>query len=112
MPAPRTIFRHTTKLPSGYLLTISDPAASLPAPRRYWSLQEAARQGLAAPFRGSDEEAVDELDRLLAGAVRCRLQSDVPLGALLSGGIDSSVVVALMQEASSRPIKNVHDRIQ
>jgi asparagine synthase (glutamine-hydrolysing) len=103
--APRTIFRKTTKLPAAHLLTIATPDAALPAPQCYWSLEDAARRGLADRFAGSDEEAVDELDRLLGDAVRCRLRSDVPLGALLSGGIDSSTVVAFMQEASSRPVR-------
>jgi asparagine synthase (glutamine-hydrolysing) len=105
VPAPRTIFRHAIKLPPAHLLTIADPRAPLPAAQSYWSLEQVARDGLTDPLPGGDDEAIDALDALLTDAVRCRLRSDVPLGALLSGGIDSSVVVALMQEACARPVK-------
>ena len=105
VPAPNTIFRRAHKLPPGHVLTVADPNAPLPAPEPYWSLQEAASEGVKQLFTGTDVDAIDELDRLLADAVQCRLRSDVPLGALLSGGIDTSTVVALMQAASSRPIK-------
>jgi len=105
VPAPATIFERAIKLKPAHLLTVIDADAPLPAPRSYWSLEQVARHGLADPFKGSDSDAVDALDALLAEAVRRRLRSDVPLGALLSGGIDSSTVVALMQEASSRPVK-------
>ena len=105
VPAPNTIFEHARKLPPAHLLTIADPKVPLPAPRRYWSLEQVARDGLANPIIADDVEAIDALDTLLADAVGRRLRSDVPLGALLSGGIDSSTVVALMQEASARPIR-------
>lgn len=105
VPAPRTIYRHAVKLLPGHILTIADPARPLPAPVPYWSAEEAARRGLADPFAGSDAEAIDELHRRLADAVELRRQADVPLGALLSGGIDSSAVVALLQAASPRPVK-------
>ncbi|HYV99175.1 MAG TPA: asparagine synthase (glutamine-hydrolyzing), partial [Gemmatimonadaceae bacterium] len=105
VPAPRTIYKYAMKLRPGHLLVIRDPALPLPASSAFWSAEDAARRGAADPFRGSDAEAVDELDRLLADAVRLQMQSDVPLGALLSGGIDSSTTVALMQEASSTPVQ-------
>jgi len=103
--APRTIYRHAIKVPAAHVLTLSDPDLPLPASRPYWSLRDAVRNGREQPFRGTDGEAVDELEGLLAEATRCRMQADVPLGALLSGGIDSSAVVALMQKASARPVK-------
>jgi asparagine synthase (glutamine-hydrolysing) len=105
VPAPQTIFQHAIKLRAAHMLTVTNPALPLPAPKAYWSLEQAARDGLANPLSGGEAEATDALDHLLADAVKCRLRSDVPLGALLSGGIDSSTVVALMQEASARPVK-------
>ena len=105
VPSPKTIFEHAIKVPPAHIVTLADPEAPLPAARSYWSLEQIAREGLANPIGGDDRDAVDALDSLLADAVRCRLRSDVPLGALLSGGIDSSTVVALMQETSGRPVK-------
>ncbi len=105
VPAPRSIFQHALKLPPGHILTITDPEAPLPASTAFWSAQRAARQGLATQFSGGDEDAIHELDSLLTDAVRLRMQADVPLGALLSGGIDSSTVVALMQASADRPVK-------
>lgn len=105
VPAPRTIYRGAIKLLPGRILTITDPSRPLPSPVPYWSVEEAARRGLADPFAGSDEEAIAELQRRLSDAVRLRMEADVPLGALLSGGIDSSAVVAFMQQAASRPVK-------
>lgn len=105
VPAPQSIFRHVIKLPAAHILTVRDPKSPLPMAEPYWSLRDVARAGLSNPFTGSDHEAIDELDDLLGQAVSRRLHADVPLGALLSGGIDSSAVVSLMQEASSRPVK-------
>jgi asparagine synthase (glutamine-hydrolysing) len=105
VPAPRSIFQHVVKLRPGHILTIADPAAALPESTAFWSVETVARQGHAAPFAGDDDEGVAELDALLTDAVRLRMQADVPLGALLSGGIDSSTVVALMQASADRPVK-------
>ena len=106
VPAPHAIYRGMYKLPAGTLLTVSSSAAaSRPVPVPYWSLREVVERGVADPFTGSDEEAQVQLDRLLSESVRLRMVADVPLGAFLSGGIDSSAVVALMQAHSPRPIK-------
>src|SRR5256714_10609187 len=105
VPAPRSIFQHVVKIRPGHVLTISDPAAALPEPSPFWSLETAASDGQAEQFGGEDDEAVAEMEALLTDAVRLRMQADVPLGALLSGGIDSSTVVALMQASADRPVK-------
>jgi asparagine synthase (glutamine-hydrolysing) len=105
VPAPQSIFRHVVKLAPGHILTIVDPASPLPSSTPFWSAQAVARDGQAAQFSGSDDEAIAELESLLTDAVHLRMQADVPLGALLSGGIDSSTVVALMQALADRPVK-------
>jgi asparagine synthase (glutamine-hydrolysing) len=105
VPAPKSIFEHAIKIPPAHLLVLSDPRLPLPAPESYWSLRDAARDGRSHPFEGSDADAIAALDSQLADAVTRRMCADVPLGALLSGGIDSSTVVALMQEASRQPVK-------
>ena len=104
--APYTIYKGVRKLPQGTYLTIkADRPDKDAAPEVYWSARKAAEAGMARPFAGSEEQAVDELDRLLSNSVRDRMIADVPLGAFLSGGIDSSVIVALMQAQSNRPVK-------
>jgi asparagine synthase (glutamine-hydrolysing) len=105
VPAPQSIFKHVVKLAPGHILTIADPTAPLPRSIPFWSAESAAREGHADQFSGGDEDAVAELEKLLTDAVRLRMQADVPLGALLSGGIDSSTVVALMQASADRPVK-------
>lgn len=105
VPAPQSIFAHVTKLPPGHILTIADPTAPLRPSIPYWSAEAAAREGQVSQFSGGDEDAIAELETLLTEAVRLRMQADVPLGALLSGGIDSSTVVALMQASADRPVK-------
>lgn len=102
--APHSIYQGIYKLPPGQLLTLS-LAAREPKIETYWSLPQVAEHGVAAPFTGSDTQAVDALELLLKDAVRQQMVADVPLGAFLSGGIDSSTVVALMQAQSSRPVK-------
>jgi len=105
VPAPRSIYKHVFKLQPGHILTIAEPGARLPASTEFWSAEKAALAGHANLFAGDDTEAVAELERLLTDAVRLRMQADVPLGALLSGGVDSSTVVALMQRSADRPVK-------
>ena len=105
VPAPLTIYRHAHKLMPGHILTLSAGAEMLPESRPFWSLEDAYCAGAENRFDGSDNEATDELDRLLLDAVRLRMEADVPLGALLSGGIDSSTVVALMQANATSPAR-------
>jgi asparagine synthase (glutamine-hydrolysing) len=104
--APYSIYRGIFKLPPASIVTFSaDRPGLLPQPRAFWSVRKAAEEGVRNLFPGSDAEAVEELDRLLRDAVKIRMEADVPLGAFLSGGIDSSTVVALMQAQSARPVK-------
>ncbi|MBW4621962.1 MAG: asparagine synthase (glutamine-hydrolyzing) [Cyanosarcina radialis HA8281-LM2] len=104
IPAPHSIYRDIYKLPPGTLLSWNGTDGRQ-SPIPYWSAKEAAQSGTAEPFAGSEAEAVAEMEALLKEAVGMRTISDVPLGAFLSGGIDSSTVVALMQSQSSQPVK-------
>jgi asparagine synthase (glutamine-hydrolysing) len=105
VPAPFSIYRGIQKLPPGTILTLRSAVDEGAAPTPFWSAREVAEAGAADPFTGSEAEAVAELDTLLREAIRLRMIADVPLGAFLSGGIDSSTVVALMQAQSDRPVK-------
>jgi asparagine synthase (glutamine-hydrolysing) len=106
IPAPYSIYEGIYKLPAGSILTLSaSDSTELPAPRPYWRLREAAERGMSAPFTGSAGQATSQLELLLLDAVRLRMEADVPLGAFLSGGVDSSTVVALMQAQSTRRVQ-------
>ena len=105
VPGHRTIYKSVRKLLPGHILTIKEGAASLPESKPFWSLDNVYENGRAKMFDGSDAEAIDALDNLLSDAVRLRMEADVPLGALLSGGIDSSTVVALMQSHATTPAR-------
>lgn len=97
IPAPRTIFEGIRKLPTGHLLVYENGKAS---ESRYWSVSyDHKRTGLSEP------EYRDELLQLLEESVRIRLVSDVPVGAFLSGGLDSSTVVALMSRLTTQPVR-------
>lgn len=104
IPAPYSIYQGIYKLQPGHLMRVS---LTQPEPQlsEYWSLAAVAEAGVAAHFPLSVDEAVDELEILLRSAVQQQMVADVPLGAFLSGGIDSSTVVALMQAQASRPVK-------
>jgi asparagine synthase (glutamine-hydrolysing) len=104
IPAPYSIYKSIAKLEAGCLLTVS---FAQPEPKlvRYWSVAKVAVAGCAAPFTGTPSQAVDSLEILLKSAVQQQMMADVPLGAFLSGGIDSSTVVALMQAQSLSRVK-------
>jgi asparagine synthase (glutamine-hydrolysing) len=104
VPAPFCIYRQAHKVPAGSYAIFQD--GRLQAVMPYWEARQAAAQGLAERRAGlTNNEALAELDALLRDAVARRMISDVPLGALLSGGLDSSLVVALMQAQSAQPVK-------
>ncbi len=104
IPAPYSIYCGVYKLTPGTTLTVARGAPRA-EPVPYWDARTIIESAIADPFRGTPEEAVDELDTLLARAVRGQMLSDVPLGAFLSGGVDSSTVVALMQRQSAHPVR-------
>jgi asparagine synthase (glutamine-hydrolysing) len=103
VPAPHTIYRDVFKLPPASVLVFR--GAAEPQLTQYWNPRSAARAAFDAPLRLAAPEAVERLDAVLRRSVRGQMISDVPLGAFLSGGIDSSTVVALMQAESARPVK-------
>ena len=108
IPQPYSIYEGIYKLTPGCILTLSagdSPWPQLPCPRPYWSARMVYEGAVADPFKGTEEEALEQLEGLLRDAVRLRMVADVPQGAFLSGGIDSSTVVALMQGQSTRPVK-------
>ena len=119
VPEPWSIYRDIYKLPAGCLFSTRpkqaharqgfsphpDDTQATWGPRRYWSARKVIEAGVSSPFAGSEAEAITQLDRLLREAIKLRMIADVPLGAFLSGGVDSSVVVALMQAQSTTPIK-------
>jgi len=104
VPSPHCIYNGLRKLPPGCILKL-DSASMAPVVHCYWSAIEVAHKGRLTALDASDAEAVEELHQLLLKAVRLRMIADVPLGAFLSGGLDSSTVVALMQAQSDRPVK-------
>ena len=104
VPTPQSIFTDAMKVPPGHVMSFSSPSQPWHS-EPYWSLESVAREGQSFPFRGSMSDAEETLDKLLREAVGLRMIADVPLGAFLSGGIDSSLVVALMQAQSPRPVR-------
>jgi asparagine synthase (glutamine-hydrolysing) len=108
IPAPYSIYQGIFKLLPGTVLKLSLAAATqnhsydlIP----YWSAKEVVEYGVTHPLQASEPEVIQQLDTLLREAVRQQMVADVPLGAFLSGGVDSSTIVALMQAQSSRPVK-------
>lgn len=103
VPTPYSIFRGVTKVKAGEIVTID--AARTITHRSYWSVADFATAGMMCPFTGSEAQAEAELNDLLIDAVGGQMIADVPLGAFLSGGIDSSTVVALMVAAKRGPVR-------
>jgi asparagine synthase (glutamine-hydrolysing) len=114
VPTPWSILRGVFKLPAGTSATFdaravaAGPGAHSPreAAQPFWQPLKRARAALAHPFAGDAEAALDTLDTALRDAVRIRLECDVPLGTFLSGGIDSSLVTALMQQLNASPVRS------
>ena len=106
IPAPYTIYVDINKVPPGHFITLDIAKKSREVRSfQYWSLADVIRRGKQNQYDGSDDEAVEILDKLMSASVKKRMVADVPLGAFLSGGIDSSTIVSLMQAQSSRPVK-------
>ena len=118
VPAPFSIFERVYKLPPGCMLTVTREACAAPRNepleedqdgqglrlRRYWSYRDVVQRGLANPIT-DEREALEQLERALVGAIKDQSVADVPVGAFLSGGVDSSTIVALYQRHSSIPVR-------
>ena len=107
IPAPDTIYRGIRKLLPGHLVTLttSSVPGMLPDQRCYWSATEAVERARRRPLSGTDIELTDQLESTLSDSVAARMVADVPVGAFLSGGVDSSTIVALMQQHSTSPVR-------
>ncbi len=105
VPAPHSIYRGIGKVRPGTALRFRPRDGLTPSVTTYWSALEVARAGIARPTAQSDAELIDELDVLLRRAVADQMVADVPLGAFLSGGIDSTTIVAMMQAQSKTPVR-------
>ncbi|MGN5172042.1 asparagine synthase (glutamine-hydrolyzing) [Aeromonas sp. 102P] len=106
IPAPYTIYKGIEKLPAGQYVQIKNGQLRADVQlKAYWQLNQSIERGLANPFNGTDAQATDLLEQTLSQAVSGQMLSDVPLGAFLSGGVDSSTIVALMQQQSKQPVR-------
>lgn len=107
IPTPYTIYKGVFKLIPGTIITVVLDGRKIigSSPTPYWSLHKVAQHGIEKPFQGTDKEAVSGLESLLSDAISKQMITDVPLGVFLSGGIDSSVVVALMRKQSPKKVK-------
>lgn len=105
VPAPQSIYQHVSKLPPASLMPIRLRELGRAEPSNYWSMHEVVGHGLRDPFRGTLDDAIEELDHLMRDAVKLRTISDVPLGVFLSGGIDSSLIAAMMRAQHGGRVK-------
>lgn len=108
IPAPYSVYENIYKLEPGVILKLKLPFNNLDEAEleSYWSMKEAARKGQEHLFKGTEEEAADELERLLKESISEQMAADVPVGAFLSAGIDSSTIVALMQSLNHGKVKS------
>jgi len=104
VPGDECIVEGVHKVPPGAIIRFSGPQSSGTVDR-YWSAGQIALEGLSHPFDGSEQDAIEELERRIRTSVTLRMRSDVPFGAFLSGGIDSSTVAAMMQQGQATPVK-------
>lgn len=102
--APYSIYKDIYKLEQGSVLTLQEPFVDWTI-EKYYDITETAVNGQNNLFDGSEKEAVDELEKLLKNAIKGQMMADVPLGAFLSGGIDSTLIVSLMQSISDIPVR-------
>lgn len=106
IPAPHSIYKGIEKLKAGHYVQIGKgQTRNEVQPLPFWSFKRAVESGIQNPFAGTDSQAVDELESRLTASISDQMLADVPLGAFLSGGVDSSTVVALMQKQALRPVK-------
>lgn len=105
IPSPYSIYEGIYKLPPGCYMKVVAPFSGIGEPVRYWSMKEAAARGQSDRFQGSESEAAEHLEILLKNALEGQMMADVPLGAFLSGGIDSALIVSLMQSMSKEKIR-------
>lgn len=106
IPAPHSIYDGIRKLPAGHFVQIAQGQDfSTATTEAYWSLNRVIESGLAQPFSGSDQDAVATLEACIGQSVAGQMLADVSLGAFLSGGVDSSIIVSLMQQQSSSPVR-------
>lgn len=106
VPEPRSIYKSVFKMPPGHFLAIHADDPTLRTPSPYWSMRDVIDAADADPFTGTRKQAADQLETLLRSVIKNQMLSDVPLGALLSGGVDSSLVTALMQAESNQPVRS------
>lgn len=104
IPAPYSVYKNIKKLDAGCVLELEEPYCE-PSIHKYWDIQQKAIDGQLNTFSGTYEDAVNKLDDLLTDAIKLQMVADVPVGAFLSGGIDSTTTVALMQKVSDIPVK-------
>ena len=108
VPTPYSIYDQIWKLPAGHFIVLNQHNLSMktiPKAKQYWSLNQVAIKNTRSSWKMNDERSIDKLEKLLLNVVSKQMVADVPLGAFLSGGIDSSLIVSLMQKQSKKPIK-------